>query len=107
GTSFMKFLRLKAGNWIAGRALRGAPLIIAETPFLKDEIVKYWGVRPGQVEVVDLGVDRNLFKPVEQSAARQALKLPTDRTVLVYIGVLDLTHNIEPVIRALGAAKLP
>jgi glycosyltransferase involved in cell wall biosynthesis len=105
GTSFMKFLRLKAGNWIAGRALRGAPLIIAETPFLKEEIVKYWGVRPAQVEVVDLGVDRNLFKPVDQTVAREALKLPTDRTLLVYIGVLDLTHNIEPVIRALGAEK--
>lgn len=105
GTSFMKRMRLRVGHMLAGRALRAAPLIIAETEFLKKEIVKYWRVRPEQVEVVDLGVDRNLFRPMEQAAARAALGLNASATLLMYVGVLDLTHNIEPVIRALGAGK--
>ena len=38
----MKLVRLRAGRWLASRALRGAPLIIAETEFLKKEIAAYW-----------------------------------------------------------------
>jgi glycosyltransferase involved in cell wall biosynthesis len=30
--------------------------------------------------------------------------MAADRCVLSYVGVLDLTHNLEPVIRAIGAA---
>jgi glycosyltransferase involved in cell wall biosynthesis len=107
GTSLMKRLRLHVGRWLAGRALRGAPLIIAETEFLKKEIISYWGVRPGQVAVVDLGVDRRLFRPLEQAAARAELGSPGDRMLLTYVGVLDRTHNLEPLIRALGAQRRP
>jgi glycosyltransferase involved in cell wall biosynthesis len=30
-----------------------------------------------------------------------------DRTVLLYVGVLDRTHDLEPVIRAMGRHRLP
>ncbi len=101
----MKALRLQAGRWIAGRCLREAPLIIAETEFLKREIVRFWKVQPAQVEVVDLGVDRTQFHPRDQSAAREQLGLPQDRLLLMYVGVLDLTHNLEHCIRALAQLK--
>ena len=105
GSNFMKRMRLHVGRWVSGRALRGAPLILAETEFLKKEIVRYWRVEPKQVAVVDLGVDRKLFHPIEQSAARASIDLPTDVTILMYVGVLDLTHNLEPLIRALGKCR--
>ena len=47
GQQVMKLLRLHAGRWIAGRAIRGAPLVIAETEFLKKEIADYWRVPAG------------------------------------------------------------
>jgi glycosyltransferase involved in cell wall biosynthesis len=53
---------------------------------------------------VDLGVDRNLFQPQEQAGARRARGLDAAATVFVYVGVLDYTHDLAPVIRALGAA---
>ena len=97
----MKALRLQAGRWIAGRCLREAPLIIAETEFLKREIVRFWKVQPEQVEVVDLGVDRTMFHALDQTMARQRLGLPAGKTMLTYVGVLDLTHDLEHCIRAL------
>ena len=75
---WMKLLRLKAGSWIAGRLLRGAPLVIAETEFLKKEIGDFWKIPLERIAVVDLGVDRNLFRPADQGAARNALGIDAD-----------------------------
>ena len=107
GQQIMKLLRLHAGRWIAGRAIRGAPLVIAETEFLKKEIADYWRVPADRIAVVDLGVDRKLFRPIGQAAARQQLGIAPDKTVLTYVGVLDRTHDLEPAIRALVAQRLP
>ena len=104
---WMKLLRLKAGSWIAGRLLRGAPLVIAETEFLKKEIGDFWKIPLERIAVVDLGVDRNLFRPADQGAARNALGIDNATTALLYVGVLDFTHNLAPAITALGSGRLP
>ncbi|MGB7738376.1 MAG: glycosyltransferase family 4 protein [Steroidobacteraceae bacterium] len=99
-----KLVRMHVAGWLAGRAIRGAPLIIAETEFLRKEIAAYWRVPLERIAVVDLGVDRKLFHPIDQGAAREACGLPQEATLLMYIGVLDRTHNLEPAIRAVGAS---
>lgn len=103
----MKRLRLEAGNWIAGRLLRNAPLVIAETEFLRKEISVFWKIPFEQIAVVDLGVDRSLFRPADQRAARQSLGIDSGITVLLYVGVLDFTHNLAPAIAALGSNRPP
>ncbi len=102
-----KLLRLHVGRWLAGRAIRGAPLVIAETEFLKKEIAAHWRVPLERIAVVDLGVDRTLFRSIDQGEARVRVGIASDRTVLVYVGVLDRTHNLAPAIAALGAAGDP
>ena len=97
-----KHLRISVGRWIAGRELRRAPLIIAETEFLKKEIAQFWRVAPERIAVVDLGVDRTLFQSKEHAVARERLGIAATRTILMYVGVLDWTHNLEPVLRALA-----
>lgn len=107
GQSLAKLLRVRAGRALAGRYLRRAPLIIAETEFLKREIARFWRVQDERIAVVELGVDRALFRPQPAEAARQALGINPDATVLLYVGVLDRTHNLEPAIRALAARAIP
>lgn len=102
--NLLKRLRLTVADRIAGQAIRRAPLVIAETEFLKQELAAWWHIPSDRIAVVDLGVDRSLFQPQEQSAARRARGLDATRTLFVYVGVLDYTHDLEPVIRALGAA---
>lgn len=104
---WMKYLRLQIGGLLAGRNLRRVPLVIAETEFLKSEIARFHRVPPERIAVVNLGVDRQRFRPMDQAAARQQMGIAADRCVLSYVGVLDLTHNLEPVIRALGEAGRP
>ncbi len=102
-----KFARLQVGRWLAGRYLREAPLIIAETEFLKADIAAHWRIAPERIAVVDLGVDRALFRPLDQVAARRSLGIAPDRTVLLYVGVLDEIHDLGPLLEAVTGAHDP
>jgi glycosyltransferase involved in cell wall biosynthesis len=104
--NFTKLMRVRLGRWMAGRNLRHAPLIIAETEFLKKEIAQYWRVQAERIAVVDLGVDHNLFHPIDAQIARQKLGISGERIILMYVGVLDRTHNLEPAISALCASTV-
>jgi len=98
----MKQARVVAGRLWAGHCLRRSRLVIAETRQLKEAIVASWGVPGERVEVVGLGVDKALFRPIDQAEARKALGVDPAKTVLTYVGLLDETHNLAPVIEAVA-----
>ena len=100
----MKQARVVAGRLWAGHCLRRSSLVIAETDQLRQAIVDSWGVPRSRITVVGLGVDKALFHPIPQAAARAALGVDPTRTVLTYVGVLDETHNLGPAIEAVAAA---
>jgi glycosyltransferase involved in cell wall biosynthesis len=91
-------------NWVArglsGRYLRRAPRLIAETEDLKASIIQHWRVNPDRIDVVGLGVNRTLFYPRDQDAARRSRGIAAERTVLLYVGALDRAHDLRPVIAA-------
>jgi glycosyltransferase involved in cell wall biosynthesis len=105
--SLTKFARLQVGRWLAGRYLRKAPLIIAETEFLKTDIATNWRVAPERIAVVDLGIDRALFRPLDQAVARRSLGIAPDKTVLLYVGVLDDIHDLGPLLEAMSDGQDP
>ena len=105
--SLAKRLRLEIGQRIAGHHLRQAPLIIAETAHLKQGIARHWRVPEDRIAVVGLGVDRTLFAPRDQLRAREALGIAPDRLVLLYVGVVDGTHDLGPVLGALAGLQAP
>ena len=107
GKSLAKRWRIEVGQRIAGYHLRRAPLIIAETQHLKRGMVRRWRVREERIAVVGLGVDRNLFAPQDQSAARRQLGIAPDQLVLVYVGVVDATHDLGPLLAALAQLRDP
>ena len=102
-----KRLRVELGRRLAGPALRRVPVVLAETEQLKAQIVEVWGVAPERVLVVPLGVDRELFRPCDQIEARRRLGLAPDRTILLYVGVLDETHTLDGIIEALLERRPP
>jgi glycosyltransferase involved in cell wall biosynthesis len=99
--------RLEVGGQIAGYHLRRAPLVIAETEYLKRSIVRHWRVREDRIAVVGLGVDRTLFAPRDQGEARQQLGIAPDRLVLLYSGVVDATHDLGPLLQAMTRHRDP
>ncbi len=94
-------LRGRVSRWLAGRYLRRAARVIVETEQLRRQAAEHWGIEVDRIDVVPLGVDSDLFRPSDASEARRLLVLPEDATILLYAGVLDRLHDLDPVLRGL------
>jgi len=92
---------------LVGRYLQRIPLIIAETAALKAAMIDRWRLPDERIKVVGLGVDHSLFRPLNQAEARLALGIASEVTVLLYVGVLDQTHDLSPVLTALRQISFP
>jgi D-inositol-3-phosphate glycosyltransferase len=80
-----------------------ADLLIANTGAEAADLQRLYGALPGQIQVVHPGVDLQAFAPGDRRAARRALGLPSDRTVLLFVGRLQPLKAPDLAIRALAA----
>ncbi len=92
---------------LAGFFSRRAPLVIAETEALKTILIEQRGISPDRLEVAGLGVDHALFRPMDQRSARQALGLNPDAHILLYVGSMDMYHDLDPLLDALPHVVAP
>ena len=97
----------RAAQCLARFYSRRIPLVIAETDELKNMLVAERGVRPECIEVVGLGVDHELFHPLDQASCRDVLGIPPQAFVLLYVGGMDNYHDVGPVIDALARVRVP
>lgn len=86
---------------------RRAPLIIAETEELKEILVQQRGIAPERLEVIGLGVNHALFHPLDQALARQSLGISPAAYVLLYVGGMDIYHDLDPVLDAVATMRVP
>jgi glycosyltransferase involved in cell wall biosynthesis len=96
----MRYSWFRCTQALVGRYLHRTPLIIAETEALKAAMIQRWSLPDERIKVVGLGVDHGLFRPLNQAEARLELGITPDATVLLYVGVLDQTHDLTPVLNA-------
>jgi glycosyltransferase involved in cell wall biosynthesis len=100
--TLLKYAAQTASQFLAARCSRQVPLVIAETEELKEVLIALRGIAPDRIEVVQLGVDHGMFRPRDQSAARDVVRINQQATVLLYVGGLDIYHDLGPLIEALG-----
>jgi glycosyltransferase involved in cell wall biosynthesis len=105
--SLVRFVAQRGTQWIAARCSRQIPLVIAETVELKDALIALRGVAPERIEVVGLGVDHKHFRPQDQARARAIAGIDPDVLVLLYVGGLDMYHDLGPLIEAMGRPPRP
>jgi len=91
-----------------GEALivENANALIAATEFEAKELVAHYGAAPENVFVIPPGVDRSVFHPGSQAAARQQLDfaqllIPTDAKVILFAGRIQRLKNPSVLVRAL------
>jgi glycosyltransferase involved in cell wall biosynthesis len=102
-----KYILHSSAHRVASRCSRRASVVIAETPELKTMLVEHRKLSPERIEVVGLGVDHGLFRPMDQQSARTSLNLSPDVMLLLYVGGMDEYHDLEPVIEALASMRPP
>lgn len=90
-----------AAQRFAGFYSRRAALVIAETEELKSALMKERGIAEDRLEVIGLGVDHSLFRPMDPASARQSLGIRPEATVLLYVGGMDIYHDLSPLFEAL------
>ena len=105
--SMAKYGAHRAAQRLAGFYSRRIPLVIAETDELKAMLVANRGVPPERIEVVGLGVDHELFRPLDQATCRNGLGIQPGAFVLLYVGGMDTYHDLGPVIDALARVPMP
>ena len=82
-------------------ALRAAARVIAVSESLRTVAVGL-GIDGAHVSVIPNGVDLDAFQPRSRAAARQALGLPLDRTVILSVGSLAPRKGHERVLDAVA-----
>jgi glycosyltransferase involved in cell wall biosynthesis len=97
----------RAAQYLAGFYSRRIPAVIAETEELKAMLVAERGMKPQRIEVVELGVDHDLFRPLSQASSRDALGIEPAAFVLLYVGGMDSYHDLGPVIDSLAQVRSP
>lgn len=107
GRAMAKYVLHLAAQGVAGAASRRVPVIISETCELKTMLVEQRGIAESRVEVIGLGVDHQRFCPMDQQTARQQLGLQPDACVLLYVGGLDMYHDLGPMLEAAASEGPP
>jgi teichuronic acid biosynthesis glycosyltransferase TuaC len=74
----------RALKWALPRAER----IVAVSAPLRDAAVEL-GASPNRVDIVPNGIDRVRFRPQDRAAARDALGLPLDGAIVLYVGNIE------------------
>ncbi|HEX6821036.1 MAG TPA: glycosyltransferase family 4 protein [Candidatus Sulfotelmatobacter sp.] len=91
---------------IAGFLYRRADRIVVVTPAFKDHLMNRWRVPAEKIDVVQNGVETDLFTPADPAvAAGRRKELGAESRFLVsYIGTMGMAHGLETLLDA--AARL-
>ena len=79
-----------------------ADRLIANTSDEARQLVDWYGARPDQIAVIPPGVDLQMFRLADASAARTRLGVPPDSLVLLFVGRLQPLKAPDLLIRAVA-----
>jgi glycosyltransferase involved in cell wall biosynthesis len=92
---------------LAGFCSRQVPAVIAETEELKAMLIAKRRLQAQRIKVVELGVDHDLFRPLDQPTCRKKLGISPDAFVLLYVGGMDTYHDLAPLVDGLAEVTVP
>jgi len=93
----LRALTILAADWINCHL---ASQVVAITPGLKAMVERRYRVSPAKVCLIPSGTDPEIIRPLDPSACRQALGLPLDGAVVVFLGVLYHHQGVQTLLAA-------
>ena len=81
-----------------------AQRLVANTELEAQELTKFYQADPRKIDVVNPGVDLELFSPGSQTKARKKLGIPLDASILLFVGRIQPLKAPDILMRA--AAEL-
>lgn len=100
---------LKYHNFGLRQAIKKATKILTISNFSKQEMVKRCGMDPDRIQVIYLGFDAGIFKPVKDkqkiATTLDKYKIPADIPYFLYVGRLEEKKNTPGLIEAFARFK--
>ena len=87
------------------RFVKSADRIICMSHHTKKDLVSLLGIDQRRIVAVYPGIDRLLFRPRDKLKARQSLKLPLNRQILLHVGTDEPRKNSKTLIEAFSLVK--
>ncbi len=84
------------------QVVAAADMLVANTDLEARQLTDLYDAHPGRVEVVHPGVDLDVFRPRDRGAARAALGLPDDASVLMFAGRIQPLKAPDVLLRAVA-----
>ncbi len=86
------------------QVVQAASMLVANTEDEADQLVRLYDAAPERVQVVSPGVDLEVFRPGDRDAARDAVGIPRDAVLLLFVGRIQPLKGPDVLVRA--AAEL-
>lgn len=93
---------------IANFLYRRSDRIVVVTPAFKDHLVQHWNVPSEKIDIVENGVETDLFAPCSEGLRRSLRQqLDSDSRFLVcYIGTMGMAHGLETLLESAARLQL-
>lgn len=88
-------IRLEAEEKLA----LSADLLIAAAQSERARLLNYYSLDPDRVQVLPVGIDRNLFRPLDRSFAKQKISLEAEKIIL-FVGRLEPVKGLDLLLAA-------
>jgi D-inositol-3-phosphate glycosyltransferase len=75
--------------------------VLAATQREREQLMRYHHIAPDKIGVVPCGVNLELFRPLDKSAARRELGFDRNESIVLYVGRFDPLKGIERLIDAM------
>lgn len=82
------------------QSLRRADAVITISEYSKKELINKLNMPEEKIKVVHLGVDTNMFKPMDKAKARKKLGLPQDKKIILHVSSEEPRKNVSGLIKA-------
>jgi len=87
---------------IERRVMRETGAIVAASEIEADELIRLYGADPAKVSIVPCGVDTDVFRPIRQVDAREALGRDQCERLVLFVGRIEQIKGIDVLLDALG-----
>jgi glycosyltransferase involved in cell wall biosynthesis len=82
------------------RSIFHANAIIVDSYHTKGDLSRRFEIDPSRIKVIPMGVDHQLFRPIEKSRSRTHFGLPPSKKILLNVGNEEPRKNVVTLIRA-------
>ena len=87
---------------IERRAVRESAAVVAASEIEVGELLDLYGANRDRLHVIPCGVDPNVFRPIRQADAREALGRDQCERLILFVGRIEQIKGIDVLLRALG-----